>query len=145
MFTRRRLSQGSGSIGRAPVSKTGGCGFESRLPCCHVAKKVIESMSDPSNLNRQTRRFAKKQGLLDAEGEPKRTRPESHQAQRGPRTSPPQFFREVRKELDMVAWPSRDEVMNYSLVVLTLLVLFTGVVAAVDYGLGEAVTKLFER
>jgi hypothetical protein len=26
-------SKGSGSIGRAPVSKTGGWGFESLLPC----------------------------------------------------------------------------------------------------------------
>ena len=25
--------KGSGAIGSAPVSKTGGCGFESRLPC----------------------------------------------------------------------------------------------------------------
>lgn len=27
------VAQGSGAIGSAPVSKTGGCEFESRLPC----------------------------------------------------------------------------------------------------------------
>ncbi len=28
-----RLTEGSSSIGRAPVSKTDGCGFKSLLPC----------------------------------------------------------------------------------------------------------------
>ena len=54
-------------------------------------------------------------------------------------------FREVRKELKLVSWPSREEVANYSLVVFTLLVCFTALVAGLDYGLGEAIVKLFER
>ena len=101
-------------------------------------------MSDTQSLNRQTRRFAKKQGLLDADGEPvrqQRERPVSTE----PRTPPAQFFREVRKELKLVSWPSRDEVINYSLVVFTLLLVFTGVVAGLDFGLGEGIVKLFER
>ena len=51
----------------------------------------------------------------------------------------------MRKELKLVSWPSREEVINYSLVVFTLLVVFTGLVAGLDFGLGEAVIKLFER
>ena len=101
-------------------------------------------MSDTTGLNRQTRRFAQKQGLLDADGEPVRQRRQPS-VNREPRTPPMQFFREVRKELKLVAWPSREEVTNYSLVVFTLLVVFTAIVAALDYGLGEAVVKLFER
>lgn len=102
-------------------------------------------MSDTTSLNRQTRRFAKKQGLLDESGEPVRQRREPRTPSSEPRTPPAQFFREVRKELKLVSWPSREEVANYSLVVFTLLVLFTGLVAGLDFGLGEAVIKLFER
>ena len=101
-------------------------------------------MSDTTSLNRQTRRFAQKQGLLDDDGEPVRQRREPRQSTE-PRTPPAQFVREVRKELKLVSWPTREEVINYSLVVLALLVVFTGVVAGLDYGLGEGVVKLFER
>lgn len=101
-------------------------------------------MSDTTSLNRQTRRFAQKQGLLDESGEPVRQRREPrHNTE--PRTPPAEFLREVRKELKLVSWPSREEVINYSLVVLSLLVVFTGLIAAMDYGLGEAVTRLFAR
>ncbi len=102
-------------------------------------------MSDTTSLNRQTRRFAKKQGLLDADGEPVRQKREPRSGSKEPRTPPAQFFREVRKELKLVSWPSREEVMNYSLVVFALLLAFTGLVAALDFGLGEGVVKLFER
>ena len=34
------LPKGSGSIGRAPVSKTGGWGFESLLPCKYSSGRV---------------------------------------------------------------------------------------------------------
>jgi preprotein translocase subunit SecE len=102
-------------------------------------------MSDTSSLNRQTRRFAQKQGLLDDDGEPVRQKREPRQQSTEPRTPPAQFFREVRAEMRKVVWPSREEVANYSIVVFTLLVLFTGLVALLDFGLGEAIVKLFER
>jgi len=101
-------------------------------------------MSDTTSLNRQSRRFAQKQGLLDEDGEPVREK-RQRSGSTEPRTPPAQFFREVRKELKLVSWPSRDEVINYSLVVFTLLLFFTALVAGLDYGLGEAVVKLFER
>jgi len=102
-------------------------------------------MSDTQSLNRQTRRFAQKQGLLDDDGEPVRQKREARSGSGEPRTPPAQFFREVRKELKLVSWPSREEVMNYSLVVFALLVVFTALVAGLDFGLGEAIVKLFER
>jgi len=102
-------------------------------------------MSDTTSLNRQTRRFAQKQGLLDDQGEPVRQKRDRPAGSNEPRTPPMQFFREVRKELKLVSWPSREEVINYSLVVFTLLVVFTAVVAGLDFGLGEAIVKLFER
>jgi len=44
-----------------------------------------------------------------------------------------------------VAWPTRAEVVNYSIVVLVTLVVVTTFVAILDWGLGEALLKLFER
>ena len=99
-------------------------------------------------MNRQQRRMLRKQGELNEQGEPVRgPRP---QTQRGPapkpeRTGAAQFAREVRGELRKVAWPSRTEVLNYSVVVLLGIVVLTALIAALDYVLGEAVLKLFER
>jgi len=99
-------------------------------------------------MNRQQRRMLRKQGELNEQGEPARTpRP---QQQRGPapkaeRTGAAQFAREVRGELRKVAWPSRTEVLNYSVVVLLGIVVLTAMIAGLDYVLGEAVLKLFER
>ena len=56
-----------------------------------------------------------------------------------------QFLREVRGELRKVAWPSRPEVVNYSIIVLVAVVVLTAYVAALDYGFGELLLKLFER
>ena len=63
----------------------------------------------------------------------------------GERTGPLKFLREVRAELRKVAWPSRTEVANYSVVVLLGIVLLTALIAGLDYVLGEAVLGLFER
>lgn len=105
-------------------------------------------MSDTTSLNRETRRYAKKQGLLDDDGEPVRQQRDQRDQRRQPtevRTGPADFVREVRKELKLVSWPTREEVINYSLIVFTLLVVFTGLVALLDFGLGEGVVALFER
>jgi len=91
-----------------------------------------------------------KQGQLNEEGEPVRGPQAQQQQRRGPapkseRTGPAQFAREVRGELRKVAWPSRTEVLNYSVVVLLGIVVLTAMIAGLDYVLGEAVLKLFER
>jgi preprotein translocase subunit SecE len=99
-------------------------------------------------MNREQRRLLKKQGQLNEEGEP--VRGPRAQQQRGPaprneRVGPKQFVGEVRGELRKVAWPSRTEVANYSVVVFLGIVVLTAMIAGLDYVLGEAVLKLFER
>lgn len=98
-------------------------------------------------MNREQKRLLQKQGQLNDAGEPVRTARQGPKgpAQKSERTSPVQFIREVRGELRKVAWPSRDEVLNYSVVVLLGIVLLTALIAGLDYYLGEAVFKLFER
>lgn len=41
-FAIRHLPQGRSSIGRAPVSKTGGCEFESHRPCHFLFDRFAE-------------------------------------------------------------------------------------------------------
>ena len=98
--------------------------------------------------NRQQRRMLQKQGQLAADGEtPTRQRkgPPPPKPPTEERTTPVQFLREVRGELRKVAWPTRGEVVNYSIIVLVAIVLLTAYVAFLDYGLGDILLKLFER
>lgn len=97
-------------------------------------------------MNREQKRLLKKQGQLNEAGEPVRgARPARGPAPKNERTSPAQFAREVRGELRKVAWPSRTEVLNYSVVVFIGIVVLTAMIAGLDYVLGEAVLRLFER
>jgi preprotein translocase subunit SecE len=98
-------------------------------------------------MNRQQKRMLQRQGQLGADGEPVARKRQAPPAARPKeeRTTPAQFVREVRGELRKVAWPTRPEVVNYSIIVLVALVVLTAYVAALDYGFGELLLKLFER
>ncbi len=50
-----------------------------------------------------------------------------------------QFLREVRSELRKVAWPSRREVINYTIVVLVTTLVLVAIVWAMDWVIREAV------
>ena len=97
-------------------------------------------MSTP--MNRQFRRMAQRQGEVDEEGAPVASRRQPPPPKRE-RTSPGQFIKEVRGELRRVHWPTRAEVINYSVVVLVVIILLTLFVAGLDYGLAEGVLRLF--
>ena len=100
-------------------------------------------------MNRQTKRMLQRQGQLDAEGQPAKSKRSAPAAPRPEakekRTTPAQFVREVRSELRKVAWPTRPEVINYSIIVLVAVVLLTAMIAGLDFAFGEAIFKLFER
>ena len=98
-------------------------------------------------MNRQTKRMLQKQGQLGADGEPvaqKRQRQAPPPKNRDARVSPLQFFREVRGELRKVAWPTRSEVINYSIVVLIAVVVLTALIFGLDFVFGEGVLKLLK-
>ena len=124
---------------RSPKPAVGGS-----IPSCPAHPDVSEVATSMA-MNREQKRLLKKQGQLNEAGEPVRgPRPKRAAAPR-PRHRAVQFAREVRGELRKVAWPSRDEVANYSVVVLVGIVVLTAMIAGLDYVLGEAVLKLFER
>ncbi|MPY93430.1 MAG: preprotein translocase subunit SecE [Acidimicrobiia bacterium] len=97
-------------------------------------------------MNREQKRLLQKQGYIDEDGQAVSARRERNQQQARPgteRTRPREFFREMRAELRKVIWPSRSEVVNYSLVVLVFLVVFTAIVAVADWGFARAVLWIF--
>ena len=97
-------------------------------------------------MNRETKRMLHRQGSLTDEGLPTRERRQAPAARpqvKEKRATPRQFWREMTGELRKVAWPTRSEVVNYSIVVLVAVVLFTALVAGFDYVFGEFILVLF--
>ncbi|HZD65455.1 MAG TPA: preprotein translocase subunit SecE [Acidimicrobiales bacterium] len=66
-------------------------------------------------------------------------------ARRARRHSPPvQYLHDVRAELRRVAWPTRTQVVNYSMVVFVTLVLVIALIFALSLGFTKGVTYLFQ-
>jgi preprotein translocase subunit SecE len=165
-------AKGSSSTGRAPVSKTGGWGFESLLPCVIVVPKSACSFRAEVSVNRETKRLLQRQGQLGPDGAPApggprppggsgRPPPGAGGAGRGASGAGrvpggavdkdrPSFFRrageylrEVRNELVKVAWPGRAEVVKYTIVVFATVVILTATVFGLDALFAKAVLLLF--
>ena len=64
-------------------------------------------------------------------------------AQKKERTKPRQFVKEVIAELKKVAWPSRQEVIAYSLVVLVSSIVIAALIFAMDLVFTQAVYTLY--
>ena len=106
-------------------------------------------------MNRETKRMMQRQGQMEADGSPaSRRAPAGGSAggartQRGPsgrkRTTPIQFTREVRDEMRQVAWPSRAELINYTSVVLTTLIIMISLIFVLNLAFGKLITLLFSR
>ena len=43
-----------------------------------------------------------------------------------------------------VAWPTRAETMNYSLIVFITIIVLTAAIAGIDYGMSKAVLWIFD-
>lgn len=97
-------------------------------------------------MNREQKRMLRRQGELTEDGEPAQSRraPRGGGGQPEARTGARQFVREVRSELRKVAWPTRSETINYSIIVLIALVLVTSFVFGVDWVFSNLVLRLFE-
>ena len=53
-------------------------------------------------------------------------------------------MREVKSELRKVVWPTKEEIINYSIVVFFTIVVLTALIAGLDYLTGEGVLRLFD-
>ncbi len=97
------------------------------------------------NMNRQQKRQMQKMGAINENGAPVRTTPTAKSKPKEERTSPAEFLREVRAELRKVAWPTREEVRNYSIIVLITVVVMTALVALLDFLFGSMSLWLYDR
>ncbi len=93
------------------------------------------------------KRMMQRQGQIDAEGTPvlrkeTQARPAPRPAKE--RVGAAEYTRQVRAELRKVAWPTRGEVVNYSIVVFVALIILTGLIFGLDYLFGKAVIFLFQ-
>ncbi len=93
-------------------------------------------------MNREQRRYLQRQGQLDDEGNPVATKRENRPTPPAERVTPRQYFSEVNSELRRVNWPTRAEVINYTIVVLVTLAVVTALIAGLDYVFGEGVIRL---
>jgi len=93
--------------------------------------------------NRQMRRMAQKQGA-DQPKRPERRQPAPNKGGGSDRTSPTQFFSEVRGELRKVAWPTKNEVINSTIIVLIAVVVMTTLIFGADYVFAKGVLFLYD-
>ena len=71
------------------------------------------------------------------------TRTSSHDRNRGRRTSPVTFYRQVLAELRKVVWPTRQQLITYFWVVLVFVAVMIGIVSALDYVFGSLMFRIF--
>ena len=85
------------------------------------------------DLNREQKRMLKRQGAIDEKGAPTRA---VRQTKRE-RVGPAQYLREVRDEMRKVAWPTRPEVVRYSIIVTLCVIVYMVYVGVIDYGMAH--------
>ncbi len=88
-------------------------------------------------MNRQTKRMMERDRRQQGAGR----RPPV--AERKKRVGPRQFLREVRQELKKVAWPTRRELLAYTLVVLVSVIVLTSFVFGLDFLISKGVLAIF--
>jgi preprotein translocase subunit SecE len=92
------------------------------------------------------KRMMQRQGQMGPDGAPARRQPPPRPAPRptSERVTPSEYFRQVRAELRKVAWPTRSEVVNYSVIVFVTLIILTALIFGLDWAFGKIVFWLFE-
>ncbi len=94
-------------------------------------------------MNREQRRYLQKQGQMDGDGNPIATKRDNRPV-KSERVTPAEYVSEVRSEMGRVMWPTRREVINYTIVVMVTLAVVTGLVALLDFLFAEGLIALLE-
>ena len=95
-------------------------------------------------MNRQAKRMMQKQKATpEARMQAVRDRRQMVQeAQRRKRVPVRQFLKEVRQELKKVNWPTQQEVVAYTIVVLVAVVSLTSLVFGLDTAFGHGILRI---
>ncbi len=87
-------------------------------------------------MNREQKRAMQKAGQLNADGSqaaPSRERKSAPaKTVKAERTKPVEFVREVRAELRKVTWPTREETIRLSIIVLVALLVMAALIFSLD-------------
>jgi preprotein translocase subunit SecE len=99
-------------------------------------------------MNRQMKRMQEraerqqKRGGADRTAAPPAAARRAQASEKRKRAGVRQFLREVRLELKKVDWPSRRELVSYTVVVLATLIVTTAYVAGLDFVFSKAILDL---
>ncbi|MDX2358208.1 preprotein translocase subunit SecE [Dietzia sp. PP-33] len=74
-----------------------------------------------------------------------RTDADTAEDTRGNRANPFQYIGQVVEELRKVIWPTRNQMVTYTIVVFLFLIFMTALVSGVDFGAGKLVELVFDR
>jgi preprotein translocase subunit SecE len=101
-------------------------------------------------MNRQMKRAQEKAERLqkgsgvDRRAAPPTTTRRAAQQEKRKRASVRQFLREVRLELKKVDWPTRKELITYTIVVLVTITVLTSFVFAIDWVFAKLIFNLLD-
>ena len=94
-------------------------------------------------MNRQMKRAQRRQGSQVERAQAAAQARRAQLQQKRERTGARQFLKEVRQELKKVIWPTRRELVTYTLVVLATVIVLTSFVFGLDVVFGRFVLDVF--
>ena len=94
-------------------------------------------------MNRQMKRAQRRQGTQVERAQAAAQARRQQLTQKRERTGARQFLKEVRQELKKVNWPTRQELVAYTIVVLVSVIVLTSLVFGLDYVFSKFVLNVF--
>ena len=94
-------------------------------------------------MNRQMKRAQRRQGTQVERAQTSAAARRAQLQQKKERTGARQFLKEVRQELRKVIWPTKQELMTYTIVVLVTVVVMTSYVFGLDVVFSRFVLDVF--
>jgi preprotein translocase subunit SecE len=94
-------------------------------------------------MNRQMKRAQRRQGTQVDRAQAAATARRAQVQEKRKRTGARQFLKEVRQELKKVLWPTRQELVTYTIVVLVTVIVMTSYVFGLDVVFSRLVLNVF--
>ena len=82
-------------------------------------------------------------GVVDEAVETKKSRKGGKRGKKGPLARLALFYRQIIAELRKVVWPSRNDLVTYTSVVIVFVVVIIALVTVIDWGFNHAVSYIF--
>ena len=95
-------------------------------------------------MNRQAKRMMQRQKATGQDRLEAMRQRRAVTSERKRRVPVRQFLKDVRQELKKVAWPTRKELVGYTIVVLVAVVVLTAMVFGMDLSFSKAVLRVFK-